>query len=138
MIGYGYEEMERVVNLFEAIKRADIVFFPDVYYGDLQEHLVSLGKRVWGCRTGDELELDREKSKEMLDSVGVDIGPYKVVTGMDARHVYLAADRDVVVHDVAAAPPCGHDRIAHAGATGGVVGAHRGFAGKDDLATAYA
>src|SRR5215831_14647355 len=49
-IGTGIDGIERVLqpwapDYFDAI---DLFVFPDVYEGDLQEYLVSQGKRVWG------------------------------------------------------------------------------------------
>src|ERR1035437_1040550 len=84
LVGTGLPGVTRVNDFWDVLDEVDLFVFPDIYFGGLQEHLVSLGKRVWGARKGDFLELDREKSKEHLDSIGVDIGPYRVVKGIDA------------------------------------------------------
>jgi predicted RNase H-like HicB family nuclease len=65
--------------------------------GPLQEHLVNLGKRVWGSRRGEELELFRAESKEHLKDIGVDIGPYKVVRGLDKLREYLKENEEQYV-----------------------------------------
>lgn len=94
LIGHGIEGVERVVAPWPYFDDIDIWVFPDVYEGELQEWLVSQGKRVWGCRMGSELEIDRPKSKETSKKLGIDIGPYKVVTGLDALRKHLKANDD--------------------------------------------
>jgi hypothetical protein len=94
MIGEGLEGIERVVSPWPYFDDIDIWIFPDVYEGDLQEWLVGQGKRVWGCRLGAELEIDRPTSKEASKKLGIDIGPYKVITGLDALRKHLKANDD--------------------------------------------
>jgi hypothetical protein len=94
MIGYGLEGVERVASPWGVVDEVDLWIFPDVYEGELQEYLVKQGKRVWGCRMGSELEIDRPKSKEQSKKLGIDIGPYKVVRGLDALRKHLKANDD--------------------------------------------
>jgi hypothetical protein len=94
MIGYGLEGVERVASPWGVFDEVDLWIFPDVYEGELQEYLVKQGKRVWGCRMGAELEIDRPKSKEQSRKLGIDIGPYKVVKGLDALRKHLKANDD--------------------------------------------
>lgn len=94
MIGEGLEGVERVASPWGHFDEIDIWIFPDVYEGDLQEHLARQGKRVWGCRSGADLEIDRPKSKEQSKKLGIDIGPYKVITGLDALRKYLKSHDD--------------------------------------------
>jgi hypothetical protein len=94
MIGEGIEGVERVDSPWGFFDDIDVWIFPDVYEGDLQEFLVGMGKRVWGCRGGAELEIDRPVSKESSKKLGIDIGPYKVVTGLDALRKHLKANKD--------------------------------------------
>jgi hypothetical protein len=97
LIGEGIDGIERVRSPWEFFDQIDIWVFPDVYEGELQEWLVSQGKRVWGCRMGGELEIDRPKSKEISRKLGIDIGPYKVITGLDALRSYLKMNDDQFV-----------------------------------------
>ena len=76
--------------------------FPDVYEGPLQNYLEKIGKRVWGARNGDELELFRADSKKHLKSIGIDIGPWKLVKGIDALREHLEKQRRSVGEDLAA------------------------------------
>src|ERR1035437_6230905 len=59
IIGDGIEGVTRVENFFDIKEETDIFIFPDVYDGDLQLDLESQGYLVWGCRKGEEMELDR-------------------------------------------------------------------------------
>jgi hypothetical protein len=97
LIGEGIPGVRRVRSMWPIIDDVDLFVFPDVYEGALQSYLVSQGKRVWGCRMGEELELDRVASKEHCDAVGIDIGPYKVMKGLDALREYLEKHEDVWV-----------------------------------------
>jgi len=97
LTGTGLPGVTRVNDFWPIVDEVDLFIFPDIYYGGLQEHLVKLGKRVWGSRHGQELEMDRAKSKELLDAAGVDIGPYEVVVGIDDLRDYLKENDNVFV-----------------------------------------
>lgn len=94
MIGEGLDGIERVASPWAFFDDIDLWVFPDVYEGELQEFLAAQGKRVWGCRMGAELEIDRPKSKEASRKLGIDIGPYKVIKGLDALRKHLKANDD--------------------------------------------
>lgn len=94
LIGEGIDGVERVASPWPYFHDIDIWIFPDVYEGELQELLVQMGKRVWGCRSGCELEIDRPASKELSKKLGIDIGPYKVITGLAALRKHLKANND--------------------------------------------
>jgi hypothetical protein len=93
-VGQGIEGIERVTEIWPYVDDVDLFVFPDVYEAGLQEYLVSKGKRVWGCRGGAELELDRVASKEQSKKLGIDIGPYKQIIGLDALRKHLKANKD--------------------------------------------
>lgn len=103
LIGHGIDGVERVSEPWSYIDKVDLFVFPDVYEAGLQEYLVKAGKRVWGCRSGADLELDRVWSKEECVRLGIDIGPYDVVDGLadlrrflkrnNDRHVKISATR---------------------------------------------
>jgi phosphoribosylamine-glycine ligase len=96
-VGEGFEGVERVEELWPHIDDVDLFVFPDVYEAGLQKYLAGLGKRVWGCRGGAELELDRPASKEISKKLGVDIAPYTVITGFDGLRKHLKTHDDVFV-----------------------------------------
>jgi hypothetical protein len=96
-IGEGIDEIERVPSIWPHIDEVDLFVFPDVYEGALQDYLAGIGKRVWGCRMGEELELDRVAAKEHCRGLGIDIGPYTVLNGIDALRAHLKRHKNQFV-----------------------------------------
>jgi len=97
LLGYGLPNITRVNAIWEHLDEVDIFVFPCVYFGDLQEHLESLGKRVWGSRRGEDMELYRDKMKAHMEKLKLPVGKYEVVTGIDALKEYLKKHEDVYV-----------------------------------------
>lgn len=93
-IGDGLREIERCREIWDYVDDVDLFVFPDVQEPELQKYLASIGKRVWGCRGGAELETDRSASKKISQRLGIDIAPYAEVTGIDALREYLKANKD--------------------------------------------
>jgi hypothetical protein len=93
MIGEGLPGVTRVNDL-DDIEDADLYVFPDVTQGKTQLKLAQAGKRVWGARMAEQLELQREGAKQLLSRAGVPIGPYTVVTGTDALIAHLKPLKD--------------------------------------------
>lgn len=96
-IGQGVKEVIRVADPWEHIDDTDLFVFPDCYEAGLQEYLAGKGKRVWGCRNGAELELDRVKSKELCADLGIDIGPYQQIVGLGALRKHLQKHKNQFV-----------------------------------------
>lgn len=92
IVGVGVPGIERCNDYWDVKDEVDLWVFPDIYCGGLQLELESQGKRVWGSRKGDELELYRPETKKHLKSLGVNIGSYKVITGMENLREYLKAN----------------------------------------------
>lgn len=97
IVGYGAEGVERIYNFFDYIDEIDLFIFPDVYDGDLQVYLQSIGKNVWGSRKGEEMELYRCQMNEYMKSLGLYVTPYTSVTGISALREYLKEHEDVYV-----------------------------------------
>lgn len=97
LIGTGLPGITRIRDVWEVIDEVDLFVFPDVYHAPLQLQLARMGKRVWGARAGEELELNRVESKEYCSSIGISIGPYSVLVGMDALRQYLRDNDDQYV-----------------------------------------
>jgi hypothetical protein len=93
-IGQGIKAIERVSSPWSHFDEIDLWIFPDVYEGDLQQHLVDMGKAVWGCRRGEELEVDRDASKQLCKKLGIDIGAYQVIVGIDKLREHLKRNDD--------------------------------------------
>ena len=96
LIGDGDKDITRVDDPWKLIKNddVDIIIFPDVYEYGVMDYLASQGKRIWGCRRGAELELDRPKAKDILAKAGVPIGEYKLLVGLDALRDHLKKNED--------------------------------------------
>ena len=98
LIGTGIPEIEVVTDLWgNAMDEANIVIFPDVGMGALQVHCEEMGKLVWGSRLGEDLELDRVATKDILKVAGLPVGKYEVVHGFAALRAYLKEHKDVYV-----------------------------------------
>lgn len=97
-IGKGLEGIEVVDTPFiEEFNQIDLFVVTDIHFGPLQVHLESLGKKVWGSRMGEELELERAGTKKAMQRVGLPVNKYKVVRGMDELRAHLKDKKDVHV-----------------------------------------
>src|SRR5579885_3383625 len=96
-IGAGLEGIERVANFWEHVESADLIVFPDTYFGGEQVFLRRQGKRVWGSGNAELLELHRDELKAVLKGAGLPAGPYKIVTGIEALRGYLKDNPGVYV-----------------------------------------
>lgn len=97
VVGKGFPGVTVADSLWKIKDEVDLFVFPDVFSGDLQEELVAQGKQVFGSRRADELELYRAQAKKHFQSLGIPVGPYKVVTGIAALRQYLKIHRDQYV-----------------------------------------
>ena len=97
MVGQGVPGVTRVRDIWEVADEVDLFLFFDVGYGAMQVYLAAQGKRVWGPREGEALELDRVFAKDKAKELGIKVGPYEVVTGIDALRKYLQDNPDQYV-----------------------------------------
>lgn len=96
-MGYGYEEIECVGSIYgEHYDKADAVIFPDVGQGSEQVKIAK-EKPVWGCRMAEALELDREWTKKFLKKIGMPVGPFEVVMGIEELRKFLKEHKDYYV-----------------------------------------
>ncbi len=95
--GDGFDEIERVKWWGDAIQRADILVYPDVYYGDEQALLDKHGYRIWGSRKGESFELNRSGAKKLIKSVGLPVGPWTMIQGLEELRAYLKQHQNVWV-----------------------------------------
>ncbi len=94
-IGRGLEGIEVIDSPWgPQFDEIDLFIFPDVYFGNEQVYLESIGKKVWGGRMGEEMELCRECIKKWMASQGYPVGKYAVVKGMKALREYLKTHKD--------------------------------------------
>jgi len=95
LIGEGLDNVERVDDFDSYINDADIIVFPDVLLSGKQSYLADSGKKVWGSRGGDLMELDRIWMMNYLEKLGLPVIPYEVITGMDNLRKYLKSHKDI-------------------------------------------
>jgi hypothetical protein len=93
-VGEGLDGVEKIESIWDHVDEIDLFVFPDLSQGPLQQYLSDHGSRVWGSRLGDVLELDRDYAKRLCEDVGLAIGPYEVVTGIEALRKTLQAHDD--------------------------------------------
>lgn len=89
IVGSGIPNVNREKYLWPVIDSYDLIVFPDVWSGDLQEHLRSQGLRVWGSGMGSDLELARWKTKQRFPELNLPVNHAEQVVGTDALRVYL-------------------------------------------------
>lgn len=97
VIGTGIEGVTHERNFWEAVNDYDLFIFPDCWFGDLQEYLRSIGKRVWGAGNKSSLELARWKTKELIKSVGLPSNDAEQIHGLENLRVYLQENDDVFI-----------------------------------------
>jgi len=88
-VGIGVPGIERVDHWAEVFTECDMVVIPDLYQGALADLMVSLGKPVFGARTGENLEIYREDFKEFLAAAGLPVNKHEVLYGFSALETYL-------------------------------------------------
>lgn len=98
-IGYGMENIEVVDSIYGAhFPDVDLFCFPDIYFGHEQVFLEKLGKKVWGSRTGECLELKREGMKEILKALDLPVGKFTHIKGIANLRAFLKANDGQVFH----------------------------------------
>lgn len=81
-IGDGFPDIEITLDFWDEINEIDCAVFPDISHAGIQLHLESMGIPVWGSRSGDELELDRERLLEVLKDLDLDVPEYTIKIGL--------------------------------------------------------
>ena len=98
MIGTGLEGIEVVDSIYGPhFDDVDLFVFPDIYFGYEQEMLEKMGKKVWGSRTGECLELQREGMKEILTKLDLPVGKFTHIKGIANLRAFLKDNEDVYV-----------------------------------------
>jgi hypothetical protein len=97
LIGHGFDDVTMVRDLWKVVHKMDLLVFPFIFDGDLQEELQRQGKRVWGARRGDEIEIFRPEAKQEMKRLGMPVGDYAVVTGITELRKYLKKHPNVHV-----------------------------------------
>lgn len=94
VVGTGFDKLIRAQDLWKIKDDCDLFVFPDVGFGGLQRELVQQGFAVWGSRSGYQIETNREAFLNVLESLGMDIAPHKIVTGIEELRETLRDAKD--------------------------------------------
>lgn len=97
LIAEGLPGVTRVNSIWPVVDDVDLFVFPDIFHGPLQVHLAKQGKRVWGGRLGENLEILRGLSKRWISGVGLPVGPWRQLRGLDRLREFLKANDDQYV-----------------------------------------
>jgi len=97
LIGKGLPNVRRIDSIWPFLDDIDLFVFPDIFMGSLQVHLESIGKRVWGSRMGEDLEIKRVDAKIKMRKLGLNVGHFVVVEGFDDLRDYLKHHPNVYV-----------------------------------------
>jgi hypothetical protein len=95
MVGCGV--VEKIESIWDHLDEIDLFIFPDIYHSQEQIYLESIGKRVWGSREGENLEIWRAEAKNYMEGLGITIGPYQIVKGTDELRKALKGTKDKFV-----------------------------------------
>lgn len=93
-IGDGFEDIEVTLDFWPILKEIDLVCFPDIGNAGLQLHLEAQGIPVWGARTGDLIEINRERFLKELKDRGLDVPEFEVFNGIEALRDHLRNNDD--------------------------------------------
>lgn len=96
LVGNGMAGVEKIDDPRLMLDEIDLFIFPDTYQAEMQLDLRQRGKRVFGSGLGEELELDREALKDLLQQANLPVGPYEIVVGVEALRRRLKAGPGVV------------------------------------------
>ena len=93
------ENIEVDLDFWDGIlkREVDIVACPDIYEGDLTKYLRSIGMPVFGSGEGEELEIDRWHTKELLDELKLPVAPANLVHGIDELEAFLRENDECYV-----------------------------------------
>jgi hypothetical protein len=95
IIGDGYENIERIDEIWTHKNETDLYIFPDIYRSGLQSELESQGKLVWGSRNGDRLETNRGTFLRVLQEIGLPVPTFEEVKGLTELRAVLHDREDV-------------------------------------------
>lgn len=88
-VGMGLDGITVVDDFWPVYDEIDLWFFPDVYFGGMQLYLEGQGKKVWGARMGEEMELNRDAMKKHMANLGLPVNPWRKIKGIDKLREYL-------------------------------------------------
>lgn len=97
-IGDGFPDLTHTLDFWPYLNDIDLFCFPDIGHAGLQKHLSEeWGKAVWGARSGDRYELNRQLFMRTLKEVGLEVAEYTVCRGWTELKDHLKESEDVYI-----------------------------------------
>lgn len=97
-VGTGYKDIGRIESYEQYFDDKDVTWvFPDLHFAELQKWLRSQGRAVWGAGDGEELELMRGETKELMEKIDLPVKPWARVVGLTELDELLQQKENVFV-----------------------------------------
>lgn len=96
-IGTGIENVIKIYNIWDYFNEIDIFCFPHLFQGSFQMWLRSQGKVVYGSGRGEDLEIYRDRFKELQKQLDMPLNDYKVIEGFDDLVEHLKLNDDLYI-----------------------------------------
>lgn len=96
-IGRNIPNVQVINEWATVIDSVDLVIFPDSHEPGLQVFFESLGKKVFGCRWGCEIEHNRSYAKQLMKEIDLPVNDYEVAFGIDDLESLLRNRENVYV-----------------------------------------
>jgi len=87
--GLGMDKVEKVLNFFDYVDRADLIAFIDIGWGDVAHYLREKGHNVFGAGLGEGLETRRYDFRQLQKKIGLHTQKTVKVTGVTALREHL-------------------------------------------------
>lgn len=97
IVGIGVPGIERIFNIWDYYHEVDLFYFSDLHQGAFQVWLRENGKLVFGAGMGEEMELYRDKFKELQKELKLPLNEYDTVTGTTELKEFLKDKNDLWV-----------------------------------------
>lgn len=88
---------QHVTSIYDVMPEVDLWVFPDLYYGDLQEWLLSQGHLVFGAVRGEDMELYRDRMRNHMTELGLQVAPWAQLDGLDNLRAHLKENKNLWV-----------------------------------------
>lgn len=98
LVGTGLTNVVKVESIFGPhFESVDLWVFPDLFFSQEQIYLEGIGKRVFGNRNAEELELYRDICKNVMAELSLPLQPWKKLVGMTALRAHLKENENQFV-----------------------------------------
>jgi len=97
LIGHDFDGLERILDFWDYVEKADMIFIPDTHCGDIVEFLKRKGFLVAGVGRAEILELDRWKARQIQKELKLPYQPTQKVVGLQALRKLLMTEKNKFV-----------------------------------------